>query len=250
MAVRRVGVKLPRMYTDLAPLYDAVYSAKGYAREARLLRREIETRGRSRGKELLDVGCGTGHHIEYLRRWFQCTGLDASPEMLKVARKRLPGIPLVRGRMESFDLGHQFDAVICMFGALGYTRTLAGMRKAIRCMADHVKPGGVLIIQPWLEPQVWKVGRLAIRTVEAPGQIITRVTSPLPAGRRTSRFEMQYLIARSRRPIQHAVEIHELGLFRRADIQAAIRREGLRARYIPVWHGDGRGLHVGVRVRR
>jgi len=43
-----------------------------------------------RGERVLDIGCGTGRHLlMFLERGLDITGLDASPHMLDIARKKL-----------------------------------------------------------------------------------------------------------------------------------------------------------------
>ena len=71
----------------------------------------------SKGMNILDVGCGTGTHLELYQR-YQCHlfGLDQSPAMLGVARKRLDR----SAQLELGDATHmpyengKFDLVICM----------------------------------------------------------------------------------------------------------------------------------------
>lgn len=71
----------------------------------------------AKGMSILDVGCGTGTHLELYQR-YQCNlyGLDSSPSMLEVARKRLDGIAQLdlgdATRMPYDD--NKFDLVICM----------------------------------------------------------------------------------------------------------------------------------------
>jgi demethylmenaquinone methyltransferase/2-methoxy-6-polyprenyl-1,4-benzoquinol methylase len=71
----------------------------------------------SKGMSILDVGCGTGSHLELYQR-YKCDlyGIDLSPSMLNVARKRL-------GNTAQLDLGDatkmpyvddKFDLVISM----------------------------------------------------------------------------------------------------------------------------------------
>lgn len=55
------------------------------------------------GMKILDVGCGTGAHLELYRR-FQCSlfGIDSSPSMLEIARARL-------GQAAELRLGNAAD---------------------------------------------------------------------------------------------------------------------------------------------
>ena len=55
------------MFSKTAHLYDAIYSAKDYAGEAQRLKAFIAEYKRSPGNSMLDVACGTGGHIPYLR---------------------------------------------------------------------------------------------------------------------------------------------------------------------------------------
>jgi ubiquinone/menaquinone biosynthesis C-methylase UbiE len=60
------------VYAKTAQYYDAIYAALGkdYARESDRLRRIIEHHKRSPGHALLDVACGTGGHIDHLKRHY------------------------------------------------------------------------------------------------------------------------------------------------------------------------------------
>src|SRR3989344_3920054 len=44
-----------------------------------------------RGKKLLDIGCGPGIHLnEYIKRGAEGFGIDASKEMIRLAKKHCP----------------------------------------------------------------------------------------------------------------------------------------------------------------
>lgn len=66
------------------------------------------------GGRILDLGCGAGDPIAgyLLERGFDVVGLDASSEMLALARARYPDAEWVLGDMRTLDLGGRFDAVI------------------------------------------------------------------------------------------------------------------------------------------
>ena len=64
------------------------------------------------------VACGTGLHLEHLRKDYEVEGLDISEEMLTVARDRLPGVPLHVADMA--DLGTCFDAITCLASSISH----------------------------------------------------------------------------------------------------------------------------------
>src|ERR687895_895894 len=116
------------MYTRSAELYDAIYSDKDYAGEARQLHDVIQHLGRSGGRALLDVACGTGVHLSHLRAWYDVEGVELNQAMLAIARRRLPGVSLHQGDMAEFRLPRRFDAITCLFSAIGYVRTVERLR--------------------------------------------------------------------------------------------------------------------------
>ena len=119
------------MFSRSAQLYDAIYaSIRDYPREAAELDQLIQER-RPGAKTLLDVACGTGAHLEHLAGKYEVEGLDLDPDMLAVARERLPGAAFHQGDMSSFDLDQRFDAVVCMFSSIGYVKTEEWLRDAI-----------------------------------------------------------------------------------------------------------------------
>ncbi len=71
----------------------------------------------SKGMNILDVGCGTGTHLELYQR-YGCNlyGIDLSPSMLEVARARLgDSTRLELGDATSMPYeNHKFDLIISM----------------------------------------------------------------------------------------------------------------------------------------
>lgn len=55
------------------------------------------------GARIIDVGCGNGMTVEYLRREFKlnAVGTDISEALIEIGRKRSPGIPLFLGSGEN-----------------------------------------------------------------------------------------------------------------------------------------------------
>lgn len=85
-ARRRHAVQL---FAPLGPTYDRVGALLSFGQDPRW-RRFLVSRLPCDGGRVLDVATGTGLvAAELARRGFQVTGLDQSPEMLAVARRRL-----------------------------------------------------------------------------------------------------------------------------------------------------------------
>ena len=131
------------LYGKLADHYDGTYRFKDYAKEAReVIRLASRYLGR-RPRSLLDVGCGTGTHLAEFRKKLSVAGVDLSPDMLRVARRRLgKSVRLVRGDMRHFSLDARFDVVTCLFSAIGYMQTRQDRDLAITNFFRHLTSGG------------------------------------------------------------------------------------------------------------
>ncbi len=232
------------MYTKSESYYDAIYETmKDYSKESRQLRKLIRRHKKSKGNALLDVACGTGQHLPFLHKTFKVQGLDADAKMLAIARKRNPGIRFHRANMVNFDLSDKFDVITCLFSAIGYVKTLSRLRSAIRSMVKHLKPGGVLVVEPWLTPQAFKRGNLGAVFVNQPKLKIARINIVKLQGR-VSSMTFHYLIG-TPKGIRYFTEPHKLGLFTRDECLAAFRDCELKVVYYSKGL-MGRGLYVGV----
>jgi SAM-dependent methyltransferase len=238
------------MYTRLAELYDVIYAKKDYAGEARTLHgvidRCVRTPRRDR-RTLLDVACGTGVHLSHLREWYDVEGIELSPWMLDVARRRLPDVPLHQYDMRHFDLGRRFDAVTCLFSAIGYMRSIGELRRAIATMARHALPGGLVMVEPWLTPDRFIDGHVHVDVAEGDGLKIARVGVSRREGK-VSMLEMHHMVA-SASGVERFFERHELRMFTHEQYLSAFSAAGLVAVF-DVEGLTGRGLYVGLASAR
>jgi SAM-dependent methyltransferase len=94
---------------------------------------------------LLELGCGTGSILERLKWVPSLTGLDISPEMLAVAREKLPDARLVEGDMKAFSFGETFEVVICVFDSLNHLLSFGDWQSMFDVVHQHLAEGGLFI---------------------------------------------------------------------------------------------------------
>jgi len=72
------------------------------------------------GERLLDVGCGTGNHLQIFReKWCSVTGIDSSTAMLEIARKKMGShIDLQLGKAEDLPFSDDEFDIVTMINAL------------------------------------------------------------------------------------------------------------------------------------
>jgi SAM-dependent methyltransferase len=235
------------MFNKSAAIYDAIFSAKGknWEKESQEFSALVKRYKRSGGNTLLAVACGTGGHEQYLQRDFAITGLDIDPEMLAIARQRLPGIDFHCASMMDFRLDKRFDVVMCLFSAIGYANTADKLQQALRTMSAHLVPGGILVVEPWLSLEEFRPGAVFSTFVDQPDLKVARINTNKVRGNQ-SIIEFHYLVG-TPHGVEHFTELHELGLYSHEEYLAAFEGSGLDVRY----EKDGligRGVYVGVRA--
>jgi SAM-dependent methyltransferase len=235
-------------YRRSAAVYDAIYRS-GAGKRAAMAERVlgyVREHGTSGGRRLLDVACGTGWYLPLWRAaGFAAEGLDLSPDMLAVARGRVPDAPLHRGDLAAFDLGRTFDAVVCVGSAIGYARTPDGLDRAVANLARHAAPGGVVVVHGWVTPDRWRGPGLTAELVDEPELKVARLTRSHRDGD-VSVLEMHHLVA-TPEGAECYVERHELGLFAPERYRLAFVRAALDVVAHDPEVGRGRGLYVGRR---
>jgi SAM-dependent methyltransferase len=233
-------------YARSAEFYDLVYAGKPYADEAATVHARIQAHLRSDGNALLDVGCGTGNHLAHLREHYQCDGLDLEDGLLQIARDRYPDATFHPGDMVDFDLGRTFDAIVCLFSAIGYVYTEARLRQTIASFARHLRPGGVAVVEPWLSPENFRPGRPPWLDVsESDSLKVARMGRTARDGD-ASVIEFVYVLGHDG-GIEHWEERHPLGLFTHEQTMDAFRTAGLEVVEHDPQGLTGRGLYVARR---
>jgi SAM-dependent methyltransferase len=234
-----------------AAWYDALYESLGkdHATEARALLERITGQLGRTPASWLDVACGTGQHLAAVADEVdEVVGVDLSEAMLDVARARLGGrVDLRVADQRDLDLGRSFDVVSSLFSSIGYARDLDELDATVAALARHVAPGGVLVIEPWVDPADWEDGRTQVVDVEEDDRRAVRVITSRRDGD-VSVLEVAVVSAAAGRLTVDREE-HRMLLVARERLLAAVRAAGLE----PTWDDpapgegpSGRGLVLGT----
>jgi len=234
------------MPNEHADLYDLIYISMGkdYSAEAGKFA-DLIRRARPQCRTLLDVGCGTGEHARLLGEvhGFEVDGIDISPEMIERTRAKCPRGRFDVGDMVDFHLGRRYDGVLNLFGAIAHAATLPRLRDTLACMRDHLVPGGIAVVQPYLTPDELQVGT-AEYTVESGNLRVTRTRRSERDGQR-QRLYFHYTVD-GPEGTQELDEAHDLALFTVEDTLGAFSAVGLAATYDPGSPDElgGKGFYV------
>jgi SAM-dependent methyltransferase len=233
------------MYAEAAQFYDVIHDARGRDAdaEADIVIAEVRRR-RPEARTLLDVACGTGANLPRFAESFDVTGVDISAEMLTVAAERCPDVPLVAADMRSFDLQRRFDAVVCLFSGIGYLTEEADLRRAVAAMTAHLAPGGILLIEGWVEPEYWLGPSVHAESATAEDLAVARVARSYREGQLTEIF-MRYTAA-SADDITTVDEHHTMRLAEPSEFEAAYAAAVLSFERLPDVLHPGRSVYVGV----
>jgi SAM-dependent methyltransferase len=240
------------MISSVQDAYEALYTGKSYQHEIGLVDVVIDRKlGAAKpGKRLpprrvLEVGCGPGLRLAVLQQWrgkYEVEGLDRDPAMLALAARRVPGLPLHEADMRDFALESRYDAVLCLFGVIGYMADVDEMVEALTRMREHLLPKGVLLLEPWLTPDLATDRYLRADSARRTDLEVQRMNFTRVRGNK-SILSVHYLIG-DENGVRHVQEVRELTLFTEAQYREALQRAGYGDVMLEAYGPQGRGLYI------
>ena len=152
------------LFSSIADRYDRMNRVMSLALDRRWRRKVIADLDLPPRANVLDLACGTGDFTAALLRRFpdaRVTGVDLTPEMLSIARRKLAGYVQVTFRegdaqtLAGFP-DAAFDLAVCAFGF----RNFPEKGKALAACRRVLKPTGRLIVLELFRPRSRVFGAL------------------------------------------------------------------------------------------
>lgn len=109
-------------------------------------------RARALGGPVLEVACGTGRvTLAIAQLGLATTGLDLSPAMLKVARRKSAALPAVsvnwvEADCRAFDLNQKFNFIFIAFNSMLHLLTRTCLESFFANVRRHLQPNGRFMI--------------------------------------------------------------------------------------------------------
>lgn len=220
---------MPKLYHELAPWWPLLSAPEDYREEAAFFSNIIRDRCRHAPHTVLELGSGGGSNASFMKKDFQLTLVDLSPEMLAVSRDLNPECEHLQGDMRAVRLNRQFDTVF-VHDAIMYMTTESDLARVMETASCHCKSGGVVIFSPDHIRETFAAstahgghdgGGRGLRYLEW-------TFDPDPQDT-TYQVEFAILLREADGSIHHEEDRHTLGLFPRAAWLKLMRQNDFRA---------------------
>ena len=150
------------IFDSYAKYYDLLYKDKNYSSEVEYIAAHIK-KDAPNARHILELGCGTGTHAEYLaRKGYKVHGVDISEKMLSLAIKRKNELPAEIANNLSFELGDVrsvrigsvYDVVISLFHVMSYQVSDNDLIDTLDTAYSHLSKDGLFLFDFWYTPSV------------------------------------------------------------------------------------------------
>jgi SAM-dependent methyltransferase len=217
---------------DFADHYDHITQHKDYVAEVETLSEFIRDNIKNEHPKVLDVGCGTGSHAVLLaERGFDVTGIDLSPDMIRVALSKQTKARFLCGEMSALP-DAQFQFAYSLFNVVNCLDTHRSLITFLSEISAKLERGGMLLFECWNPIAIIaKPPEVVARTFEAGGaRIVRRVTPAMDLLRQ--RLDLEYHVeiyeGPTKRPAKSFTVIHNLTLFTPIEIELCLEQTGFK----------------------
>jgi len=201
------------MYTEFACWWPLISPPQDYADESHFYREKLVSACKIQPSTMLELGCGGGNNASHLKKFFDMTLVDLSPDMLAVSQELNPECEHLLGDMRSLRLGRTFDTVF-IHDAVVYMTSEHDLAMAIETAYLHCNTAGAALFAPDDVSETFKAstshgggddGARSVRYLEW--------VQPLSNGDNRYRVDYAYLLQEGNNPLRVESDHHVCGLF-------------------------------------
>ena len=128
-------------YNKYSDFYDIFNKYRNYNREIRFILNIAKNK-----KWILDLGCGTGTHLNILKNLGYITyGIDNSSNMIELAKEKVD-CNIYNMNILDYKIKEKFDAIISMHSVFNHLKSYKEFEIALTNSLNHLNDKGVMII--------------------------------------------------------------------------------------------------------
>ncbi len=235
-----------KLYGELSEWWPTFSSPDDYREETAFFARTLMKLGDPAPRRVLELGSGGGNSAFHLKKRFEMTLVDLSPQMLAVSRALNPECEHIESDIRTVRLGRTFDAVF-VHDAICHMTTEADLRAVMQTAFVHLRAGGVALFVPDFvrETFVENTDHGGNDTDQGSVRFLQWTTDPDPRDT-TYLVDFAILIRDEQGQTRLVHDRHTYGLFARAKWRGLMREVGF---VVSRLDGFERDLFAGRRKR-
>ena len=210
-----------KTYTRLAQYYDLIYADKDYEKESEFLKYIFTKYSKNKVTSILDVACGTGNHAKTFKKDYFVIGIDASKDMVDIAKSKVGDVDFFVENMKDFKLDRSFDAVVCLFNSFSYNLTDEEALSSLKNFAGHLEKNGVIAFDVMVE----NMPTTEIHTGVKDDLDIARISKWSKKDKETTQVELVYM-TRNKNKVDFHVDNHTLRVYGIHHLKKLMKKAG------------------------
>ena len=225
------GIVKMNAYTAFAPLYDDFMSHIPYEEWGQNI--DEYFRKNEIGKNILELGCGTGRFSFIMeKKGYTVIGIDNSEEMVKEAlrkaKKNKSTCEFVIQDMRVIEQDKKFDAVISVCDSMNYLADEFDLISVMEGVKEVLLPGGIFLFDMKTEAFYKRLGDLTFTDENENGSYIWK--NFYDENTRDNFYEMTFFIHKKKNLYERKCEEHIQHCFTAEEIMESAKKAGLNLR--------------------
>jgi SAM-dependent methyltransferase len=231
------------VFSYYAKYYNLLYRDKNYKAESEYVHGLIRKFAIRNSSSLLDIGCGTGTHVEhFVDLGYEVTGIDRSAKMIDQAiSKNIRNASFRLDNATSFTLDQNFDVVTSLFHVLSYQTNNSDVLSMFDKASKHLNDNGLFIFDFWYGPAVLtERPSVKIKRLEDDATKVTRISEPhLHINENIVDVNFELIIEEKGSDKTQVIhEVHHMRYFFKPEIELLLKQTGFRLVSFIEWLTD------------